>query len=89
MLFWCLGVSLVSIFLRIATKSDEQWGKELPDTTVGSPHDGRTAEGRSNMLDWIITAGGVGLFAVLLFFWVRWTEMEHELFANGNGRYLE
>jgi len=41
------------------------------------------------MVDWIIMAGGVGLFAVLLFFWVRWTEMEHELFANGNGRYLE
>jgi len=41
------------------------------------------------MVDWIIMAGGVGLFAVLLFFWVRWTEMERELFANGNGRYLE
>jgi hypothetical protein len=44
---------------------------------------------RSNMLDWIVTAGGVGLFAVLLFFWVRWTEMERELFANGNARHLE
>ena len=44
---------------------------------------------RSNMLDWIIMAGGVALFAVLLFFWERWTEMERELFANGNGCYLE
>ena len=44
---------------------------------------------RSNVLDWIIMAGGVALFAVLLFFWERWTEMERELFANGNGCYLE
>lgn len=41
------------------------------------------------MWDWIVTAGGVGLFVVLLFFWVRWTEMERELFANGNRHYLE
>ena len=41
------------------------------------------------MLDWIITAGGWVLFCVLLYFWVRWTEMERECFANGGGRHLE
>ena len=41
------------------------------------------------MLDWIIMAGGVALVAVLLFFWERWTEMEREFVANGNGCYLE
>lgn len=44
---------------------------------------------RSNMLDWIITAAGVAVFGVLLFFWARWTEIERECFANGNGRHLE
>ena len=58
--------------------------RQLPRITLdGLP------QRRSNMLDWIIMAGGVALFAVLLFFWERWTEMERELFANGNGCYLE
>ena len=40
-------------------------------------------------MDWIITAGGVAVFGVLLFFWARWTEIERECFVNGNGRHLE
>ncbi len=41
------------------------------------------------MLDWFITAGGLVLYGLLLFFWGRWTEIEREYFANGNGRHLE
>lgn len=37
----------------------------------------------------IITAGGWVLFGLLLYFWVRWTDQERELFANGVSRYLE
>jgi len=58
--------------------------RQLPRITLdGLP------QRRSNMLDWIIMAGGVAIFAMLLFFWVRWTEMEREFVANGNGCYLE
>lgn len=41
------------------------------------------------MMDWIIAAAGLILFCVLLFFWVRWTEIERDCFANGNGHHLE
>ncbi len=41
------------------------------------------------MLDWIIAVGGVALFCVVLVLWVRWTELERECFANGNGHHLE
>ncbi len=41
------------------------------------------------MLEWIIAAVGVALFFVVLVFWVRWTEIERDCFANGNGRHLE
>jgi hypothetical protein len=53
------------------------------------PTAGALPEGGSNMLDWIIATGGVALFCVLLFFWVRWTDLERKLFAKGNGRHLE
>lgn len=41
------------------------------------------------MFDWITTTGGCVLFGLVLFFWVRWIEIEREVFANGNGRHLE
>jgi len=41
------------------------------------------------MLDWIITVGGLILFALVLFFCVRWTDREREVFSNGNGHHLE
>ncbi len=67
----------------------DNWEQELRDTIVGSPHDGRITEGRSPVVDWIVTAVGFVLFCLLLRFWVRWTARERELFANGNGRHLE
>jgi hypothetical protein len=41
------------------------------------------------MLDWIVAAGGSVVFCVLLFFWVRWTGIERERFAQEDGRHLE
>jgi hypothetical protein len=41
------------------------------------------------MWHWMIVACGWGIFGLMLFSWVRWTERERDLFANGNGRYLE
>lgn len=41
------------------------------------------------MLDWIIATGGLLIFGLVLFLWVRWTETERKMFANGTGRHLE
>ena len=41
------------------------------------------------MMDWIITAGGRVLFGLAVFFWAHWTNLERNVFANGNGRHLE
>ncbi len=37
----------------------------------------------------IVTAGVCVVFVVMVYVWVRWTELERERFANGNSRWLE
>ena len=58
--------------------------RQLPRITV----DGLPERG-SSMLDCVVTTGGSVLFGLAVFFWVRWTTLEREFFANGNGHYLE
>jgi hypothetical protein len=41
------------------------------------------------MLDWIMTTGGSVFFVLAVYFWARWSTLEREFFANGNGHYLE
>ncbi len=66
-----------------------QWGEELSSTVMAAPHDRRTAARREHMLDWVVNAGGVVLFGLLVFSWGRLVTLEREFFANGNGHYLE
>ena len=41
------------------------------------------------MLHMILTIGGWTIFGVAVYFWIRWSERERDVFANGNGKWLE
>jgi hypothetical protein len=41
------------------------------------------------MLNLILTVGGWAIFGVAVFLWIRWAERERDVFANGNGKWLE
>ena len=41
------------------------------------------------MLAMILAIAGWTIFGVVVYFWIRWGETERDVFANGNGKWLE